>query len=154
MFKQLYQLALTTPLVLTISANSDTGKLTLNVIPTPKKSEKNGPIETALTQKLSLTASPEEFNENFPQCLTEYTESYQSLKAQTEASMAVLEAAKSDQVAKAKNAVSKSAGKTPQNKTTEPKKALPNNPEDTGSVSPNHKVPETESDDEDLNLFT
>lgn len=115
MFQKLYQLALTTPLVMTISANQESGMLTLNVIPTPKKNEKGGDSELALTQKLSLTASPEEFEDSFPQCLTNYTTSYKSLVEQVETSTAVLEAAKKAQVDKtssaAKNAA-KPTGKT------------------------------------------
>ena len=104
MFKRLYELALTTPLMLTISANADTEKLTLNVIPTPKKSDKTNDCEPALTQKLSLTAAPEEFEQNFPGCLAGYIESYQSLVEQMETSKAVLEAAKQAQIAKTSSA--------------------------------------------------
>lgn len=112
MFQEIYQLALTTPLVMTISASAESGNLTLNVIPTPKKSEKAGDSELALTQKLSLTASPEEFDASFPQCLTNYTASYKSLVEQVETSTAVLEAAKKAQVDKTSSAA-KNAGKPP-----------------------------------------
>lgn len=114
MFKELYALTLATPLILKVSADAESGKLTLIAIPTPPtKGDKGGEIEPALTQKLSLTATPEEFEQEFPQCLATYTEKYKSLQEQVETTTAVLDAAKDAQVQKGAKAVAKTTTKTP-----------------------------------------
>lgn len=109
MFPAIYELAKTTTLTMLISANPQAGTLTVCVKPTPRKGE-----EAALTQELTLTATPEDFEQNFPACLTSYTASVQSLLDQTAATTAVLEAVKQAQAAKGANAV-KAAAKPPPN---------------------------------------
>lgn len=135
MFNELYQLALATPLMMTISASAEAGTLTLNVIPTPKKGDKGGEVEPALTKKLSLTATPEEFEQGFPQCLGGYTEKYMSLQEQVEATAAVLDAAKTAQVQRATTAVTKHTNQSAPKPTATPgvsTVADPNNSEDEG----------------------
>ena len=112
MFQQLFELTKVTSLIMKISADAESGKLTLIVIPTPATNgEKGGDIEPALTQKLSLTATPDEFEQSFPQCLSGYTDKYKSLQEQVDTTNAVLDAAKNAQVQKGTKAVAKTAAK-------------------------------------------
>lgn len=112
MFQQLFELTKVTSLIMKISADAESGKLTLIVIPTPATNgEKGGDIEPALTQKLSLTATPDEFEQSFPQCLSGYTDKYKSLQEQVETTNAVLDAAKNAQVQKGTKAVAKTTNK-------------------------------------------
>lgn len=144
MFNKLFQLALTTPLMMTISANSEAGTLTLNVIPTPKRGDKGGELDPALTQKLSLTATPEEFEQGFPQCLGSYTETYKSLQEQVDATKAVLDAAKSAQVQKAASAVTKSAPKPATNGGAQAA-SVESDPDDDGAEGEKKSDAKTES---------
>jgi PRTRC genetic system protein E len=88
MFDELYVLAAGASLTLTISADHKTGRMTINVIPRPNKDAD----EPALTQALSLTATPQEFDEGFVAALQGYREARQSLADQVEATKEVLEA--------------------------------------------------------------
>jgi PRTRC genetic system protein E len=109
MFPEIYELAKTTTLTLLVSANSKAGTLTLCVKPTPRKGE-----EATLAHELSLTATPDEFEQGFPGCLTTYATQHKSLVEQTAATTAVMEAAKQAQVAKgAKAATAASKGASP-----------------------------------------
>ena len=56
MFEELYALAASATLTMVISADDKSGRMTINVIPKPKKDVD----EPALTKALSLTATPEE----------------------------------------------------------------------------------------------
>lgn len=150
MFNELFQLALTTPLMMTISANSEAGTLTLNVIPTPKKGDKGGEVEPALTQKLSLTATPEEFERGFPQCLGSYTETYKSLQEQVDATKAVLDAAKSAQVQKATSAVAKNAPKPATKGGAQAASVVPDPEDDEGG---GEKTPDANAESGSPTLF-
>jgi PRTRC genetic system protein E len=103
MFDELYVLAAGASLTLTISADHKTGRMTINVIPRPNKDAD----EPALTQALSLTATPQEFDEGFVAALQGYREARQSLADQVEATKEVLEAAKLASVRKATEANTK-----------------------------------------------
>lgn len=105
LFEELYALALTATLTMTVSADEKSGRLTLNVIPKLRKDVN----EPTLTQPLSLTATPQEFDESFIAALTGYREVRQSLAQQAEATKEVIEAAKAASVKKASEAVSKTA---------------------------------------------
>jgi hypothetical protein len=87
MFKELYAIATGATLAMLISADEKTGRLTISVLPKPKKDLQ----EAALTKDLTLTATPEEFIE------------------QAEATKEVLDAAKTASAKKAGEAVSKAA---------------------------------------------
>ncbi|MCK6375975.1 MAG: PRTRC system protein E [Zoogloea sp.] len=105
LFAELYALALTATLTMTVSADEKSGRLTVNVIPKPRKDVS----EPTLTQPLSLTATPQEFDEGFIAALTGYREVRQSLAQQAEATKEVIEAAKAASVKKASDAASKAA---------------------------------------------
>jgi len=107
MFEELFALACSTTLTMTVSADEKSGRLTLNVIPKPRKDVS----EPTLTQPLSLTATPQEFDEGFIAALTGYRGVRQSLTEQAEATNVVIEAAKAASVKKASEAVGK-ANKT------------------------------------------
>lgn len=107
MFPAIYELAKTTTLTMLISANQKDGTLTVCVKPTQRKGQ-----EGALTHELTLTATPDEFEQSFPECLTTYATQHKSLVDQTAATTAVLEAAKQAQVAKGTKATT-AATKTP-----------------------------------------
>lgn len=103
LFAELYALALTATLTMTVSADEKSGRLTVNVIPKPRKDVS----EPTLAQPLSLTATPQEFDEGFIAALTGYREVRQSLAQQAEATKEVIEAAKAASVKKASEAASK-----------------------------------------------
>ena len=54
MFEELFALATSATLTMVLSADEKTGRMTINVIPKPKKDVD----EAALTKALSLTATP------------------------------------------------------------------------------------------------
>jgi PRTRC genetic system protein E len=115
MFQELFELAKTTTLMMSVSADAGAGTLTLNIVPKHK-----GPSDApALATPLSLTATPEEFERDFPACLTGYTATRASLVEQAAAANAVIEAAKQAQVEKA----SKAQSKPPATKAPTPAKA-------------------------------
>ena len=86
-----------------IYADEKTGKLTINVVPKPKKDFG----DTALTKDLSLTATPAEFDADFVTALKGYREARKSLMEQAEATNEVLQAAKTVSAKKAGEAVAK-----------------------------------------------
>ena len=103
MFQELFSLAAAASLTLTISADAKAGRMTINVIPRPHKDGD----EPALAKALSLTATPQEFDEGFVAALQDYREVRQSLADQVEATKEVLEAAKQASVKKATDAHTK-----------------------------------------------
>lgn len=109
MFTELYALASSATLAMVISADDKTGKLTINVVPKPKKDMD----EPALTQALSLTATPAEFDADFVTTLKDYREARQSLIEQAEATQEVLNAAKAASAKKAGEAMTKAAKPAP-----------------------------------------
>ena len=123
MFPAIYELAKTTTLTMLISANQKEGTLTVCVKPTPRKGE-----EGALAHELSLTATPDEFEKSFPECLTTYTTQHKSLVEQTAATTAVLEAAKQAQVELGKKAVSAATKTIPPKATIGKPPAVPLTP--------------------------
>ena len=105
MFEELFALAASATLTLVISADDKTGKLTINVIPKPRKDVG----EPALAKALSLTAMPAEFDDQFVEALKGYREVRQSLTEQAQATQEVLQAAKAVSAKKAGEAVAKAA---------------------------------------------
>ncbi len=105
MFQELYALATTATLTMIVSADEKNGKLTISVLPKPKKDIG----EAALTKDLTLTASPEEFDDGFVQALQGYREVRASLTEQAEATREVLDAAKSASAKKATEAIAKAS---------------------------------------------
>lgn len=100
MFEELFALASGATLTLTISADGKAGQMTINVIPRPRKDFD----EPALTQALSLTATPQEFDTGFVAALKGYREVRKSLTDQLEATQEVLEAVKAASVKRATEA--------------------------------------------------
>ncbi len=109
MFEELYALATSATLTMVLSADEKTGRMTINVIPKPRKDMD----ETALTQALSLTATPAEFDAEFVDVLKGYREVRQSLAEQAEATQEVLQAAKTASAKKAGDAMTKAAKPAP-----------------------------------------
>jgi len=105
MFRELYALAMTATLTLIVSADEKTAKLTISVLPKPRKDMG----EPALTKDLTLTASPEDFDAGFVAALQGYREVRDSLTEQAEATREVLEAAKSVSAKKATEAMTKAS---------------------------------------------
>ncbi len=105
MFEELHALAISATLTMIVSADEKTGRMTVHVIPKPKKDVD----EPALTKALSLTATPQELDAGFVQALRGYREVRHSLAEQVEATKEVLEAAKLASVKKAGDAASKAA---------------------------------------------
>ena len=109
MFQELFSLAAGASLTLTLSADAKTGRMTINVIPRPHKDGD----EPVLAKALSLTATPQEFDEGFVAALQGYREARQSLADQVEATREVLEAAKLASVKKATDANTKARADKP-----------------------------------------
>ena len=105
MFEELHALAISATLTMIVSADEKTGRMTVHVIPKPKKDVD----EPALTKALSLTATPQELDAGFIEALRGYREVRHSLAEQAEATKEVLEAAKLASVKKAGDAASKAA---------------------------------------------
>ncbi|MET3135563.1 PRTRC genetic system protein E [Oxalobacteraceae bacterium GrIS 1.11] len=105
MFQELYALATSATLTMIVSADEKTGKLTISVLPKPRKDVG----EAALTKDLTLTASPEDFDAGFVQALQGYREARASLTEQAEATCEVLQAAKSVCAKMASEAVAKAS---------------------------------------------
>ena len=114
MFEELFALATSTTLTMVLSADAKTGRMTINVIPKPKKDVD----EPALTKALSLTATPAEFDAGFVDVLTSYREVRQSLAEQAEATQEVLQAAKAASAKKAGEAMTKAVKPAPVSATT------------------------------------
>ena len=91
MFQELYALATSATLTMIVSADDKTGKLTISVLPKPRKDLG----ETALSKDLTLTGSPEDFDAGFVQALQGYREVRASLTEQAAATCEALQAAKS-----------------------------------------------------------
>ncbi len=108
MFNELYELATSATLTMVISADEKTERMTINVIPKPRKDVD----EPALTKALSLTATPDEFDAEFVGVLKGYREVRQSLAAQAEATQEVLQAAKAASAKKAGEAMTKAVKPT------------------------------------------
>ncbi len=133
MFKELYELAASAALTMVISADEKTGRMTINVIPKPKKDVD----EPALTKALSLTATPDEFAAEFVGVLKGYREVRQSLATQAEATREVLQAAKAASAKKAGEAMTKAVKPTPAAAATKaPVKAQADAPDDLGDDDP------------------
>lgn len=109
MFEELFALATSATLTLVLSADEKTGRMTINVIPRPRKDVD----EPALTKELSLTATPAEFDAGFVAVLKGYREVRQSLAEQAEATQEVLQAAKAASAKKAGEAMAKAAKPAP-----------------------------------------
>ena len=108
MFKQLYDLAQKAgPLQMTLAAGGEDGRMTVVV------TRKGGAAkdEPALATPLSLTATPEEFDEGFVQVLTSYSEKRLSLAEQVAATNEVLAAAREASAKKGTGAVQKAGAK-------------------------------------------
>lgn len=116
MFEELFALAASASLTMTISADHKTGRMTINVVPRPVKDAD----EPALTKALSLTATPQEFDGGFLAALQGYREVRQSLADQVEATKEVLEAAKVASVKKATDASTKARADKPSPSTARP----------------------------------
>lgn len=114
MFEELFALATPATLTMVLSADEKTGRMTINVIPKPKKDAN----EPALTKALSLTATPSEFDAEFVDVLKGYREVRQSLAEQAEATQEVLQAAKAASAKKAGEAMTKAVKHTPASATT------------------------------------
>lgn len=109
MFEELFALACSTTLTMTVSADEKSGRLTVNVIPKPRPDAG----EPALAQPLSLTATPQEFDTGFIDALRGFREVRQSLAEQAEATKEVIEAAKAASVKKASDATTEAAAPKP-----------------------------------------
>lgn len=133
MFEELHALATGATLTMIVSADDKTGRMTVHVIPKPKKDVD----EPALSKALSLTATPQEFDAGFVEALRGYREVRHSLAEQAEATKEVLEAAKQASVKKAGDAASKAA---------KPAATASNAPVRTAAASP--VVSTTAEDDE------
>lgn len=114
MFEELFALATSATLTMVLSADEKTGRMTINVIPKPKKDVD----EAALTKALSLTATPAEFDAGFVDVLKGYREVRQSLAEQAEATQEVLQAAKVASAKKAGEAMTKAVKSAPTPATT------------------------------------
>ena len=114
MFEELFALATSATLTMVLSADEKTGRMTINVIPKPKKDVD----EAALTKALSLTATPAEFDAGFVDVLKGYREIRQSLAEQAEATQEVLQAAKAASAKKAGEAMTKAVKHAPADATT------------------------------------
>jgi PRTRC genetic system protein E len=90
MFEELFVLARTTPLTMTLTADAASGCMTINVLPKLRQDAH----EPVLAQALSLTATPQEFDAGFVDALRNYRAVRLSLAQQAEATQAVIEAAR------------------------------------------------------------
>ena len=149
LFGHLFKLAQHGPMVMSISVDAASGRMTVNVMPNVGKN----PADAALRTPLTLTGTPEEFDAGFFKLLEGYRESRKSLAEQAEATREVIDAAKDAQVAKAAKA---SAAKTKASDTSAvaPKAVSPaateTQPADT-SAGESHRESSDAGDD---NLFS
>lgn len=120
LFCELYAMAKTCSLSMLVTADASTGKLTVHVLPKPRlgahanADTQSSQAETALTQPLCLTATPEEFDLDFVTALRNYRQCHHSLTEQAQATCDLLKAAKDASAKKAAAAVTqaqRSAGK-------------------------------------------
>ncbi len=107
MFEELFVLARSATLTMTLSADAASGCMTINVVPKPRKDAQ----DPVLAQALSLTTTPQEFDAGFVDALRNYRVVRQSLAQQAEATQAVIEAARvaSAQKAQAQRKTTKAA---------------------------------------------
>lgn len=133
MFAELYALATSATLTMVVSADEKTGRLTISVLPKPKKEVG----EPALAKDLTLTATPEDFDAGFVEALRGYREKRASLMEQAEATREVLEAAKSLSAKKATDAMSKAAKPTHAAKSASVTTAKEDTDNEDGSVEQN-----------------
>lgn len=154
MFEQLYAIARTATLSVIISADDASGKMTISIVPRPKKDTG----EAALTKDLTLTATPAEFDADFIAALTGYREKRQSLIEQADATNEVLNAAKAASAKKATDAVT-TASKPIEKKTSVAHDTVDEDSEDegdgpSGNPAPNSNAPAAhDSANGELNLF-
>ena len=134
MFEELFALACSATLTMTVSADEKSGRLTVNVIPKPRQDAG----EPGLTQPLSLTATPQEFDAGFIEALRGYREVRQSLAQQAEATKEVIEAAKAASVKKASDATVKAGAS----------KSVPAKPVAAPTVSASDSVADDEEEDD------
>lgn len=133
MFQALHELATSTELHLTITAQGD--DLRVVVLPKPKDG-----ANAALSTPLALTASPAELNEKFVATLSSYTASRKSLEETLEETTNFMEAAK--QVAK----------DTAKKSTPSPVKQTAS-PSATKTEEPAAEKPATKPATDDISLF-
>lgn len=126
-FEELFALAAEATLALTISADPQAGRMTVNVVPKPKGDTANA----ALGKALSLTATPAEFDEGFIAALKDYRAARHSLAEQLEATREVLAAARDAAVKQAAEAAGK-AVKPAANAPAPKPKAVAATTEDSG----------------------
>lgn len=154
MFETLYAIARTATLSMIISADDASGKMTISIVPKPKKDMG----EPALTKDLTLTATPAEFDADFLTALTGYHEKRQSLIEQADATNEVLNAAKAASARKATDAVAK-VSKTVEKKTSVAHDTEDEDSEDegdgtSGNPAPSGNTPAAhDSANGELNLF-
>jgi PRTRC genetic system protein E len=127
-FEELYEMARTATLTMIISADDKAGKMTISVLPKPKKDVG----EVALTKDLTLTATPAEFDEAFVKALRGYQTNRQTLAEQIEATNEVLAAAKAASAKKATEAITKASKPATPTKATTPVKPQLELSEDEG----------------------
>lgn len=114
MFQQLFQLLKKCDSVSLSIAPAGEGEMTVSVIPNVSGKD----IEEALKMRLTLTATPEEFDTGFIAALTSFTEKRESLAEQVEVTNTLLEAAKKESEKKATKTVSKPVSKAAPKSTT------------------------------------
>ncbi|MBK7238024.1 MAG: PRTRC system protein E [Sterolibacteriaceae bacterium] len=102
-FAKLFELTRQGPMVLALSADAASGRMTVNVTPVAGKDA----ADAALRKPLTLTGTPAEFDADFIPLLGQYREARRTLIEQAEATAEVLAAAKQAQVAKAAEATAK-----------------------------------------------
>jgi PRTRC genetic system protein E len=141
-FQELYALASTATLTMIISADDKAGRMTISVLPKPRK--ECG--EVALTKDLTLTATPAEFDAEFVQALRGYQASRLSLSEQVEATNEVLAAAKAALAKKATEAVAKASKPTTTHKASVPAKPHKETDDEDGGEGDNND--DTDNDGE------
>lgn len=97
MWTPIFELAKTTALIMTITADAASRLLTVTV--TPKPVGDSAPAE--LSQPITLKGTAEELDEGFVASLARYGNAYGSLKETVDASITIMEQAKADTVRKA-----------------------------------------------------
>jgi PRTRC genetic system protein E len=91
---------------LTLAMATDGDKLRVTVVPAPVKADAGQTGEPALNVPLQITGTPEELDRDFVGAVTQYTAQHASLAEQVKDTLAVIEAAKKEQQAKAAKAIS------------------------------------------------
>lgn len=134
MFQALHELATSTELHMTITAQGD--DLRVVILPKPKDG-----ANAALSTPLALTASPAELDEKFVATLSSYTASRKSLKETLDETTSFMEAAKQA----AKDAAKKS--------TPSPVKQQTASPSATKTEEPAVEKPAAKPATDDISLF-